>query len=187
MRFQLEVVADLAYISITMAELTELFEFLSSPNPAARQIALQNLVGHTAKNDPQRHIFIPSSFAPLPGDNSGVKRKEGSDADDVKVKALNDLATLCRDQAQIAHDALSGLINLTDNLAVSRQLATEEFLVWLVSYTAVRPTCFIGLTSEHHFSSISFDVYAALKPHFSPVTRSYDCWSQGADRTSAYG
>lgn len=122
-----------------MSDLTELFEFLSSPNPAARQIALQNLIGHTSKSDPQRHIFIPSSFAPLPGEaaNSGIKRKDGSESDDVKVKVLGDLATLCRDSAAIAHDALSALINLTDNLAVARQIATEKFLVWLVSYTAV--------------------------------------------------
>lgn len=123
-----------------MSDITELFQFLSSPNPDARQIALQNLVGHTLKNDPQRHIFIPSSFAPLPNEsagNGGVKRKEGSESDEVKVKALRDLATLCQDTAAIAHDAISALINLTDNLAVARQLATEDFLVWLVSYTAV--------------------------------------------------
>lgn len=127
-----------------MSGLTELFEFLSSPNPAARQIALQNLVGHTAKNDPERHIFIPSSFAALPGeakaDGGGLqpqKRKTEHEADEVKVKALHDLADLCRDQAAIAHDALSALINLSDNLSVARHLASEPFLVWLVSYTAV--------------------------------------------------
>lgn len=40
---------------------------------------------------------------------------------------------------QIAHDALSALINLTDVLAVAKQLMDEPFLVWLVSYTAVCP------------------------------------------------
>jgi hypothetical protein len=136
-----------------MSELIELFEFLSSSSPAARQIALQNLIGHTPKSAGNRHIFIPSSFAPLPGttaagltgaaaaDGGGLqagKRKEGQELDEVKVKALHDLAMLCRDQAVIAHDALSALVNLTDNLAVARQLATHDFLVWLVSYTAVR-------------------------------------------------
>lgn len=122
-------------------DITELFEFLSSPNPQARHIALKNIVGHTPKNDPKRGVFIPSSFAPLPGEeakeSSGLKRKEGAESDEVKIKALRDLATLCRDQGAIAHDALSALINLSDNLAVARQLATEDFLVWLVSYTAV--------------------------------------------------
>lgn len=37
----------------------------------------------------------------------------------------------------IAHDALSALINLSDNLAVARHIVDKEFLVWLVSYTAV--------------------------------------------------
>ena len=37
----------------------------------------------------------------------------------------------------IAHDALSALINLSDDLAVAWHLVDHEFLVWLVSYTAV--------------------------------------------------
>ena len=85
-----------------MASLIELFEFLDSPNPAARQVALSNLVGHTAKNDPQRDIFIPSSLAGSSTGGAGLlpeKRKQGSEQDDVKVKALKDLANLCRDQA----------------------------------------------------------------------------------------
>ncbi|BEJ13477.1 hypothetical protein CspHIS471_0306510 [Cutaneotrichosporon sp. HIS471] len=117
-------------------DITELFEFLSSPNPQARHIALKNIVGHTPKNDPKRSVFIPSSFAALPGESEGLKRKEGAEADDVKVKCLHDLANLCRDQGAIAHDAISALVNLSDNLAVARQLATEPFLIWLVSYTA---------------------------------------------------
>jgi hypothetical protein len=120
-----------------MAELIELFQFLPSPNPDARQIALQNLIGHTPKNAPNRHIFIPSSFSALPGESADGKRKEGHELDAVKVQALKDLAMLCRGQAVIAHDALSALVNLSDNLAVARHLADKEFLVWLVSYTAV--------------------------------------------------
>lgn len=129
-------------------DLTELFQFLSSPNPAARQIALQNLIGHTPKAAPERHIFIPTSFAPLPGETTpGGKRKTGSEADEVKVQAIKDLASLCRDQAVIAHDALSALINLSDDLAVARQLADKEFLVWLVSYTANTTSPLSPLTS----------------------------------------
>jgi len=83
-----------------MASLTELFEFLDSPNPSARHLALQNLVGHTAKNQPQRHIFIPSTMA---GQSGGglvpEKRKQGSEDDAVKVKAIKDLCALCQDQA----------------------------------------------------------------------------------------
>lgn len=139
-------ITSVLYSITKMAELIELFEFLSSPNPAARQIALQNLIGHTPKNSAHRDIFIPSSFAALPGDKTDggllpEKRKEGAELDDIKIKAIKDLANLCRDQAVIAHDALSALINLTDNLAVARHLADHRFLVWLVSYTAVSMIC----------------------------------------------
>lgn len=84
-----------------MTSLTELFEFLDSPNPEARHLALQNLIGHTPKSAPQRNIFIPSSFAG-PSNGGGLqagKRREGQNTDDLKVKALKDLANLCRDQA----------------------------------------------------------------------------------------
>lgn len=89
-----------------MAQLAELFEFLSSPNPAARQIALQNLVGHTAKNAPLRHIFIPSSFAgtsAAAGGGGGLvlpeKRKAEAEQDEAKVAAIKNLCGLCSDQA----------------------------------------------------------------------------------------
>lgn len=153
-----------------MSELTQLFEFLSSPNPAARQIALKNLIGHTPKGDPQRDIFIPSSFAPAPGDSGSAdgggllpnKRKEGSEQDEVKIKAIQDLANLCRDQAAIAHDALSALINLTDSLPVSRQLMQPEFLVWLVSYTAVSCKDLASeLTAERDLAPVAADGHAA--------------------------
>ena len=94
-----------------MSDLTQLFEFLSSPNPAARQIALENLVGHTGKSDPQRHIFIPSLGAALfvEEDTDGPAQASGSglgggqvqkaEEDKVKVGMLRDLCTLCQDQA----------------------------------------------------------------------------------------
>lgn len=83
-----------------MASLVELFEFLDSPNPSARHLALQNLVGHTAKADPQRHIFIPSSLAGIAsGGLIPEKRKQGSEEDAIKVKAIKDLCSLCQDQA----------------------------------------------------------------------------------------
>ncbi|WWC92461.1 uncharacterized protein L201_007419 [Kwoniella dendrophila CBS 6074] len=141
-----------------MASLTELFQFLDQPNPSVRHLALQNLVGHTPKNSSERHIFIPSSFAStgLGGStenqaNGGAllpnKRKEGQESDEVKVKALKDLSNLCKDQAAIAHDALSALINLSDTLAVARHLVDRDFLVWLVSYTANTTSPLSPLTS----------------------------------------
>lgn len=85
-----------------MASLTELFQFLDSPNPSARHLALQNLIGHTPKNSTNRNIFIPSSFAGNIASGSGLvpnKRKDGSDEDEIKIKALKDLTYLCMDQA----------------------------------------------------------------------------------------
>lgn len=86
-----------------MASLTELFQFLDSPNPSARHLALQNLVGHTPKNSTNRTIFIPSTFAGNTTTGGGGlvpnKRKDGSDEDEMKVKALKDLTYLCMDQA----------------------------------------------------------------------------------------
>jgi hypothetical protein len=89
------------YITATsiMTELVELFQFLDSPNPAARQIALTNLLGHTAKNDPERHMFIPSVTGGIGG--GGLlpqKRNAASEDDERKIKALRDLCGLCRDQ-----------------------------------------------------------------------------------------
>ncbi len=37
----------------------------------------------------------------------------------------------------IAHDALKALVNLSDTLMVARNLVDEEFLTFLISYTAV--------------------------------------------------
>jgi hypothetical protein len=170
-----------------MASLADLFEFLASPNPSARHLALQNLVGHTPKTAAQRHIFIPSTLAPLDateeqtagaggggllGVGSGGKMGE---EDKRKVGGIRDMMGLCRDQAvslcqaerirwtavksrtyetvepsyssimelmcqMTAHDALSALINLSDNFAVARHIAAdEEYIVWLISYTAVNP------------------------------------------------
>lgn len=70
----------------------------------------------------------------------------------------------------IAHDALSGLINLADTLAVAKHLATEQFLVWLISYTTVSAVLQMGWyrdtdcsSSEHHLSIISLDSDAAFQ------------------------
>ncbi|WVQ72728.1 hypothetical protein IAR50_002288 [Cryptococcus sp. DSM 104548] len=133
-----------------MASLTELFQFLDSQNPSARQLALQNLVGHTPKTAPERHIFIPSSFAGSGATGGGLvpnKRKEGTEEDEIKLKALKDLTLLCMDQGTIAHDALSALVNLSDTLAVAKHIAYKDFLVWLVSYTAWTTSPLSPLTS----------------------------------------
>lgn len=91
-----------------MASLVELFEFLSSPNPQARQIALSNLAGHTAKSDAQRHIFIPSLLAPVGRDlaeDADVKPVLGGGGgkmmpdDKRKIRGLRDMMEMCRDQA----------------------------------------------------------------------------------------
>ena len=87
-----------------MSSLTDLFEFLHSPNPDARQLALTNLVGHTAKNSPHRSIFIPSAATTTGAGGSGLLGKGAGgkllSADDkLKLEMLADLKVLCRDQA----------------------------------------------------------------------------------------
>jgi len=60
-------------------------------------------------------------------------------APSVKIKRCVDYlitSNLCLQQF-IAHDALSGLINLADNLAAAKHMVDQEFLIWLISYTAV--------------------------------------------------
>ena len=93
-----------------MSSLTELFQFLDSPNPSARQLALQNLVGHTAKNDAERHIFVPSVLAgkTVGGGLIPEKTKQSNDEDEIRVKAIKDIAALCRDQA-VSHGIWSEL------------------------------------------------------------------------------
>jgi hypothetical protein len=41
------------------------------------------------------------------------------------------------DEQVIAHDAISALINLSDTIAAAKYLVEQDFLVWLISYTAV--------------------------------------------------
>lgn len=52
-------------------------------------------------------------------------------------KALIDVAFSRRSLQHIAHDAFSALVNLADTLAVARHLVDDDFLTFLVSYTAV--------------------------------------------------
>lgn len=96
-----------------MTTLTDLFEFLHSPNPDARQVALTNLVGHTPKGSAQRTIFIPSLSAPTFESSQQQQQKaqsipvvirKPSPQDAVKLEMLQDLKMLCRDQAVSPHN-----------------------------------------------------------------------------------
>lgn len=86
-----------------MSSLADLFEFLHSPNPDARQVALTNLVGHTAKGQAARSIFIPNGSTPtkaqLVANQNGEQTKALSQTELFKIGMLEDLKLLCRDQA----------------------------------------------------------------------------------------
>ena len=86
-----------------MSSLADLFEFLHSPNPDARQVAITNLVGHTAKGQAARSIFIPNGSTPtkaqLIANQNGEQTKALSQTELFKVGMLEDLKLLCRDQA----------------------------------------------------------------------------------------
>lgn len=85
-----------------MSSLSELFQFLHAPNPDARELALANLAGHTPKTAAARNIFIPSGATPLWREIQDAKEgsaKNVSEQEKEKVQMLEDLKTLCRDQA----------------------------------------------------------------------------------------
>jgi hypothetical protein len=60
------------------AQLKELLDFLHDRNPNVRQIALSNLLGHTAKESPYRNLFYGTGLS--------------------ESTAIRDLKLLCRDQ-----------------------------------------------------------------------------------------
>jgi hypothetical protein len=82
-----------------MSGLSELFQFLHAPNPDARELALANLAGHTTKTAEARSIFTPSGSTPLGKDLKEGKGQNISDVEKEKIEMLEDLKTLCRDQA----------------------------------------------------------------------------------------
>ncbi|EKM50543.1 uncharacterized protein PHACADRAFT_188105 [Phanerochaete carnosa HHB-10118-sp] len=111
-------------------QLRELLPFLRDKNPQVRQIALQNLLGHTPKEAPLRSIFLSDL------------RGGGTQDNDV----LRDLKILCRDHLSIqhsttfisaqatAHDAFRALVNLSDDSLVAASLSEPSFIQFLVAY-----------------------------------------------------
>ncbi|KAJ3552983.1 hypothetical protein NM688_g3860 [Phlebia brevispora] len=102
-------------------QLRQLIPFLRDRNPQVRQIALTNLLGHTAKDSPHRDIFLSDLQA------GGLKKSQDSDV-------IRDLKLLCRDQLATAHDAFRALVNLSDNSLVASSLSEPTFMNFLVSY-----------------------------------------------------
>ncbi|KAF7798572.1 hypothetical protein EIP86_009794 [Pleurotus ostreatoroseus] len=90
-------------------------------NPQVRQIALTNLLGHTAKDSPHRDIFLAGL------QSGGLQKAQDNDV-------LRDLKILCRDQLATAHDAFRALVNLSDNQLVANSLSEATFMNFLVSY-----------------------------------------------------
>ena len=115
--------------------------FLRDKNPQVRQIALQNLLGHTPNEAPYRSIFLTG----LRG--GGLQGTQDNDV-------IRDLKILCRDHLvsdysplnyvtsnrasqATAHDAFRALINLSDNSAVASSLSELTFITFLVAYILV--------------------------------------------------
>ncbi|KAH8833940.1 hypothetical protein DL96DRAFT_1703572 [Flagelloscypha sp. PMI_526] len=90
-------------------------------NPQARQLALSNLLPHTAPGAAHRPIF-------LEGLQSGSLQK--SKESDI----IRDLKLLCRDQLAISHDAFRALVNLSESSLVAACLSDPVFLNFIVSY-----------------------------------------------------
>ncbi|KAG0149137.1 hypothetical protein CROQUDRAFT_653953 [Cronartium quercuum f. sp. fusiforme G11] len=108
----------------------ELIEFLHDRNPEVRRLAVHALLPYTAASNPNRTAIFASK---------SLDRKAGQ----LKPTILNDLKNLCEDQHITAHDALSALINLTDNDTVSEQVADTDFLTFLLA-TIVDPSAILA-------------------------------------------
>ncbi|GAA5960012.1 hypothetical protein JCM8115_004498 [Rhodotorula mucilaginosa] len=90
------------------AQLLEVFGFLSDPQTPVRRIALATLLPYTAADAPERKLFLRDSH-------------------------IEQIATMCADIELIAHDALSALINLSNQLEVVQRLdKIPGFLTGLV-------------------------------------------------------
>lgn len=123
----------------------QLIPFLRDKNPQVRQIAIQNLLGHTPKEAPCRSIFLDG----LRG--GGLQGTQDNDV-------IRDLKLLCRDHLvsvavcfrkrelslyfcqATAHDAFRALVNLSDNSMVQSPLSEPTFLTFLVAYILVSIT-----------------------------------------------
>ncbi|BGP52688.1 hypothetical protein JCM8202_004785 [Rhodotorula sphaerocarpa] len=81
----------------TTDQLLEVFGFLSDQQSPVRRIALASLLPYTAPDAPERKLFLRDSH-------------------------IEQLATMCADIELIAHDALSALINLSNQLEVVQRL-----------------------------------------------------------------
>lgn len=68
----------------------ELLTFLTDPNAQVRQVALSNLVGYSAKTNPQRTLLTDKHRGT---DGKPLQGRNGKDVDTVE-----DLKRLCQDQ-----------------------------------------------------------------------------------------
>ncbi|EPY50221.1 eukaryotic protein [Schizosaccharomyces cryophilus OY26] len=88
-----------------MSELKELAGFLHDQNPQVRMLATQHLLPYTARNNPQFDIWFINNCEPV-----------------------KDLKALLKDKPQIASQAITALVNVSQNAAIRRVLMDDEFL-----------------------------------------------------------
>ncbi|KAF8517925.1 hypothetical protein BU17DRAFT_76224 [Hysterangium stoloniferum] len=117
------------------SQLLQLLPFLHDRNPQVRQLALENLLGHTATDSSYRSIF----FADRKGGGGLQSQKD--------IELVRDLKLLCRDHLAIAHDAFRALINLSDSPEWANPLSETSFLVFLVSYILHPPSVLADLAA----------------------------------------
>lgn len=110
----------------------ELLTFLSDPNDAVRQMAVENATGFSAKDSPFRKLLTaaPGTLSAPDGHGKLVGRNGRP------VDSIEDLKALCKDQPMAAHPAFSTLINLADEPGVRTRIGDQEFLTFLVGYIA---------------------------------------------------
>jgi hypothetical protein len=110
-----------------MSGLSELFQFLHAPNPDARELALANLAGHTPKTAASRNIFVPSGGTPVWKDLQAGKGTGVSESERAKVEMLEDLKTLCRDQA-VSHNVLLLKVDLRRLTRLFRDIISCDYI-----------------------------------------------------------
>ncbi|KAJ9478479.1 Protein HGH1 [Pseudozyma hubeiensis] len=145
----------------------EVLTFLSDPNAQVRQVALNNIVGFSAKESPHRSLLI-----------SKHKNRDGSPLlgrDGKEVDTVEDLKRLCQDQPITAHDAFSALINISDSLVLARKIGDKAFLEFLVRYIAdpvsllADLACMLlsNLTKLESICAILLDLQVQARPFYS--------------------
>ncbi|KAK7206303.1 hypothetical protein BZA70DRAFT_276256 [Myxozyma melibiosi] len=151
-------------------EIEELVEFLHSPQPMIRNIALQNLVGFSS--GPQNTIFLQDNLRPIK---------------DLQIIAMSK-------DPSIVKDALTILANMSEYIKIRKMLAENEMFVTYVVQSIVKPDepnadlfCVLlaNIAKDDAIAGIfkikATQTSADLKSHMA-IDQLVDCFVKGAEK-----